>query len=114
MATHTLESVVDEAFERRANINPHNAERELLHALDHVIDELNSGGLRVAEKIDGAWTTHQWIKKAVLLYFRTHDNVVMPDADGSASSAVATRWFDKVPLKFEDFNAAQFRDGGFR
>jgi 2,3,4,5-tetrahydropyridine-2-carboxylate N-succinyltransferase len=107
MATHPLESLVDAAFERRADITPGNAQRELLAALDTIVAELNAGRLRVAEKIDGAWTTHQWIKKAVLLYFRTHDNTVMAAGGGSA-------WFDKVPLRFEGYSAAQFREEGFR
>jgi 2,3,4,5-tetrahydropyridine-2,6-dicarboxylate N-succinyltransferase len=106
-ATHPLESLVDAAFERRADITPGTAPRELLAALDTIVAELNAGRLRVAEKIDGAWITHQWIKKAVLLYFRTHDNTVMAVGGGLA-------WFDRVPLRFEGHTAAQFREGGFR
>jgi 2,3,4,5-tetrahydropyridine-2,6-dicarboxylate N-succinyltransferase len=113
-ATHPLESLIDAAFEARATISPATAERSLLDALDRVIAELNAGALRVAEKRDGAWVTNQWIKKAVLLYFRTHDNELMPDAGGGARHAVVTRWWDKVPLKFGDTSAAQFREGGFR
>jgi 2,3,4,5-tetrahydropyridine-2-carboxylate N-succinyltransferase len=113
-SSHALEAAIDEAFERRASITPTSAEPALLAALDHVIHELNTGALRVAEKKDGTWVTHQWIKKAVLLYFRTHDNAVIPDAGGSAHHAVASRWFDKVPLKFGDYGASEFRDGGFR
>ena len=106
MQTHTLESVIDGAFERRAEISSANAAPELIEALDDVLAGLNAGTLRVAEKIDGAWVTHQWIKKAVLLYFRTHDNKVM--RDGVAS------YFDKVPRRFDGFTDAQFRDGGYR
>jgi 2,3,4,5-tetrahydropyridine-2,6-dicarboxylate N-succinyltransferase len=113
-AAHSLEAQIDAAFDARATITPSTAEPALRDALDRVIGELNAGTLRVAEKRDGAWVTHQWIKKAVLLYFRTHDNEVMPDAGGGARHAVVTRWFDKVPLKFGDYSAAQFRDGGFR
>jgi 2,3,4,5-tetrahydropyridine-2-carboxylate N-succinyltransferase len=71
-----------------------------------VIEGLNEGKLRVAEKIDGTWVTHQWVKKAVLLYFRTHDNHVMPGP--------GTSWFDKVPMRFQHFADAGFRAGGFR
>src|SRR5436190_13200050 len=106
MQPHTLESLIDEAFERRADMTPAHVPRELSEALDRVLDGLNAGRLRVAEKIDGEWTTHQWIKKAVLLYFRTHDNRVMPGAGGP--------WFDKVPARFDGYGDAQFRDGGFR
>ncbi len=107
MFIHQLEVLVEAAFERRADITPANAERELLDALDQIVEELNAGRVRVAEKINGEWTTHQWIKKAVLLYFRTHDNAVMAATGGSA-------WFDKVPLRFQDYTEAQFREGGFR
>jgi 2,3,4,5-tetrahydropyridine-2,6-dicarboxylate N-succinyltransferase len=107
----SLESVIDAAFERRADITPANAPRDLLDALDAVVEGLNTGRLRVAEKVDGAWTTHQWIKKAVLLYFRTHDNAVMPAGGGVGGSAV---WFDKVPLRFQGYTERQFRQGGFR
>jgi 2,3,4,5-tetrahydropyridine-2,6-dicarboxylate N-succinyltransferase len=113
-AAHPLESLIDSAFEARASITASTAESALLDALDAVIAELNAGTLRVAEKRDGAWVTHQWIKKAVLLYFRTHDNELMPDAGGSARHAVVTRWFDKVPLKFAGYDAAAFQEGGFR
>ena len=107
MPTHHLASVVDAAFEHRADLSPTDAPRDLLDALDQVVDTLNAGLIRVAEKIDGAWVTHEWVKKAVLLYFRTHDNAVMPGSGGSA-------WFDKVPLRFQGYTDPQFREGGFR
>jgi len=113
-SAQSLEAVIDSAFESRATIAPSTAEPALLDALDQVIAGLNAGSLRVAEKRDGTWVTNQWIKKAVLLYFRTHDNEVMPDAGGGARHAVVTRWFDKVPLKFHSYSAGQFREGGFR
>lgn len=62
--------------------------------------------LRVAEKIDGQWVTHQWLKKAVLLSFRINDNQVI---DGAES-----RYFDKVPMKFADYDEARFQKEGFR
>ena len=106
MPTHTHQSIIDAAFERRAEIAPSQVPPELAAALDHVIQELNAGRLRVAEKIDGAWVTYQWIKKAVLLYFRAHDNALM--------AGPGTAWFDKVPLRFGGMTDAQFREGGFR
>ena len=106
METRSLAAVVDAAFERRAQITPSQVPADLADALGQVIEGLNAGTLRVAEKIDGAWVTHQWVKKAVLLYFRTHDNQVM--------AGPGTTWFDKVPLRFQDFTDARFRDGGFR
>jgi 2,3,4,5-tetrahydropyridine-2-carboxylate N-succinyltransferase len=106
-SVHPLEALIDSAFDGRATITPSTAEPALLEALDHVIGELNAGSLRVAEKRDGAWATHQWIKKAVLLYFRAHANVVMPATGGHA-------WFDKVPLRFAHDTPEQFQAGGYR
>jgi 2,3,4,5-tetrahydropyridine-2-carboxylate N-succinyltransferase len=106
MTTHVLESVIDTAFERRAEITPSQVPKDLSEALSEILDGLNQGRLRVAEKIDGAWVTHQWLKKAVLLYFRAHDNRVI---DGGA-----TKYFDKVPLRFAGLSDAEFRQGGFR
>src|SRR5215212_3227860 len=105
--THPLEALIDAAFERRAEISPSTADPALLEALDHVIAALNDGRLRVAEKRDGAWITNQWIKKAVLLYFRTHDNAVIPATGRDV-------WFDKVPLRFGGYTEAHFREGAYR
>ena len=106
-ADHPLQTIVERAFEGRAQITPGNADRDLVEALDRVIEELGSGRIRVAEKRGDAWITHQWVKKAVLLYFRTHDNRLVATGGGDA-------WFDKVPLKFEGYTDARFREGGFR
>jgi 2,3,4,5-tetrahydropyridine-2-carboxylate N-succinyltransferase len=106
MTTQTLESLIDNAFERRMELTPGAVPPELSSALAEILDGLNQGRLRVAEKIDGQWVTHQWLKKAVLLYFRCHDNRVI---DGGA-----TTYFDKVPMRFEGYSDADFRQGGFR
>ncbi len=106
MHQHALQPIIDAAFERRADITPSSVDSDLRVAIEQVIHELDSGKLRVAEKIDGDWVTHQWLKKAVLLYFRSHDNALMQGG--------ATRYFDKVPTKFADYSEQAFRDGGFR
>ena len=106
MTTQLLESLIDAAFERRADITPAQVPRDLSDALSEIIDGLNQGRLRVAEKIDGSWVTHQWLKKAVLLYFRAHDNRVIVGG--------ATKYFDKVPMRFAGYSDADFRQGGFR
>ena len=105
-AAHPLERLIEEAFERRAEISPSNVDAGLAQALDEILENLNAGRLRVAEKRDGAWVTNQWIKKAVLLYFRTHDNHVIP--------ASGRNWFDKVPMRFGNYDDARFREEGFR
>ena len=106
MHLQTLEPLIDAAFERRTDLDPRKVPPELTDAVDRILAGLDCGHLRVAEKIDGEWVTYQWIKKAVLLYFRMHDNQVMKGA--------GTLWFDKVPLRFADYTDAQFRAGGFR
>src|SRR6187397_2294033 len=106
MHTHPLSETIDAAFEQRADISFGNVPSELSRALEEIIRELNFGRLRVAEKVDGAWVTHQWLKKAVLLYFRAHDNRVM---EGGGAT-----YFDKVPMRFSGFTDEQFRAGGYR
>ena len=106
MTTHTLESLIDAAFERRADLSPSNVPKDVSDALSEILDGLNHGRLRVAEKIDGNWVTHQWLKKAVLLYFRAHDNRAI---DGGA-----TTYFDKVPSRFAGYSDEQFRQEGVR
>lgn len=101
-----LQSIIDNAFEQCADITPNNVEPHVRDAINNVIAQLDSGKLRVAEKIDGQWVTHQWLKKAVLLSFRINNNQVI---DGSES-----RYFDKVPMKFADYDQARFEKEGFR
>ncbi len=101
-----LKNIIEAAFENRANITPDNADVATREAVQTAIAQLNDGSARVAEKIAGEWVVHQWLKKAVLLYFRLHNNEVM---DGAES-----RFFDKVPLKFSDYNTQQFQEGGMR
>ena len=88
----TLAATIDEAFERRAEFSAKNSPPAVRHAMEECIELLDWGQARVAEKKDGQWVVNQWLKKAVLLYFRTHDNAVM--------DAGYTRFFDKVPLKY--------------
>ncbi|MDP2169554.1 MAG: 2,3,4,5-tetrahydropyridine-2,6-dicarboxylate N-succinyltransferase [Rhodocyclaceae bacterium] len=101
-----LQILIEQAWEDRANLKPGAAPARVGEAVEHVLAELDKGTLRVAEKIDGQWVTHQWIKKAVLLSFRLEDNVLM---DGGAM-----RYFDKVPTKFANFDAHDFQKGGYR
>ena len=69
-----LESVINEAHEQRATISAASAPPEVRAAVEQTIAQLDAGALRVAEKRDGAWVVHQWVKKAVLLSFRLNDN----------------------------------------
>ncbi|WP_219114272.1 2,3,4,5-tetrahydropyridine-2,6-dicarboxylate N-succinyltransferase [Janthinobacterium sp. UMAB-56] len=102
-----LQNIIDQAWENRAEINPGNGTAELRDAVSHVINGLDNGSIRVAEKTTGDWVVNQWVKKAVLLSFRLEDNVVLP-SDGTM------QFYDKVPTKFANYTAADFAKGGFR
>ncbi len=104
--TNELQATIEEAFDRRAEITPRTVDAKLKEAVTQALALLDSGKLRVAEKIDGEWVTHQWLKKAVLLSFRIEDNNFIK---GGFSN-----YFDKVPSKFADYSSRDFRDGGFR
>jgi 2,3,4,5-tetrahydropyridine-2-carboxylate N-succinyltransferase len=115
MNLEALQSTINDAWDNRAAINPSNATPVLRQSVDAVITHLDGGTLRVAEKIDGNWVTHQWIKKAVLLSFRLEDNRLMrstPDQEHRATHFL--QFYDKVPTKFEHYTEDQFRDGGYR
>ena len=103
--SHPLQSTIEALWERRTELSPQTDPAQIA-AIAKVIDDLDGGRLRVAEKIGGEWVTHQWIKKAVLLSFRVRDNRVQEAGD--------IRFFDKVDTKFEEWSEERFRDGGFR
>ncbi len=105
-----LATVIDVAWERRAELTPASAPAEVRDAVAHVIGELDAGRLRVAEKQHGAWVTHQWIKKAVLLSFRLADNVGL----GPPPERAPFRFYDKVPTKFARYTDADFAAAGAR
>ncbi|HEY1326146.1 MAG TPA: 2,3,4,5-tetrahydropyridine-2,6-dicarboxylate N-succinyltransferase [Casimicrobiaceae bacterium] len=105
-----LQSTLESAWDERAALSPASAPAAVRDAVAHVIDALDAGRLRVAEKRDGAWITHQWIKKAVLLSFRLADNAPI----GLAGPAVPFRFYDKVPTKFAGFDEARFAAAGVR
>ncbi len=101
-----LKTIIEEAFENRDTLSPSSAPDDVRQAVADAIALLNSGKARVAEKIAGEWVVHQWLKKAVLLYFRLHNNDII---DGAES-----KFFDKVPLKYTDYTAEQFAAEGVR
>src|ERR1700736_5110233 len=101
-----LRPLIEAAFERRAELTPRNLPPDLGAAIDECIELLDSGKARVAEPRDGHWVVNEWLKKAVLLYFRSHDNRVM--------DAGYTRFYDKVPLKYDQATEADLKAGGAR
>lgn len=107
MTQDSLQTTLNTAWENRANLSPTAAPKEVLQAVEHTIDQLNSGKVRVATRQGvGQWTTHQWVKKAVLLSFRLKDNELM--------RAGELGFFDKVRTKFADLSDAEMRATGVR
>jgi 2,3,4,5-tetrahydropyridine-2-carboxylate N-succinyltransferase len=105
--TQQLQQIIDQAWEDRANFSPKSAPAEVREAVAHVLEQLDLGSLRVAQKANGAWNVNQWIKKAVLLSFRLEDNQPMP-------AGANMQFYDKVPTKFASYTADDFTKGGFR
>lgn len=101
-----LQSIIESAYENRQEITPDNVSSSIRDAVISAIELLDQGNLRVAEKINGEWQTHQWLKKAVLLYFRIRYNEVIPGG--------YTQYFDKVPLKFQHTSPDEFSNLGVR
>jgi 2,3,4,5-tetrahydropyridine-2-carboxylate N-succinyltransferase len=101
-----IQQIIEGAFEDRAGLTPDKAPADVKQAVAEALSHLDAGSARVAEKRDGDWVVNQWLKKAVLLSFRLHDNVPM---DGGF-----TRFFDKVPLKFAAYDADDFGRAGCR
>jgi 2,3,4,5-tetrahydropyridine-2,6-dicarboxylate N-succinyltransferase len=109
---HDLETIIDAAYEDRASITPR-TQGEVREAIEAALQLLDTGKVRVAEKIEGvtgpdSWKANQWLKKAVLLSFRLSEMALIPGGPGGAS------WWDKVPSKFEGWGPEQHAAAGFR
>lgn len=112
-----FKSVIEQAWEDRASVSTATM-GEIRDAVDYALAGLDDGSLRVASReADGAWTTHQWLKKAVLLSFRLNPNVRMGLATnagaGTPDSSPGPYW-DKVPVKWAGWTDARFEAAGFR
>ncbi|MBV6658041.1 MAG: 2,3,4,5-tetrahydropyridine-2,6-dicarboxylate N-succinyltransferase [Devosiaceae bacterium] len=104
----TIERVVNEAFDARDGVDAQ-TQGEVRDAVEAALDLLDKGEARVASRgEDGAWTVHQWLKKAVLLSFRLNPMDVIGGGPGDAV------WWDKVPSKFDGWRALDFEKAGFR
>ena len=101
-----MQEIIERAWEERASLGPASASAEIRDAVEHVIEELDAGRLRVATREGDDWVVHQWIKKAVLLSFRLQDNAPMGDSP--------LRFYDKVPTKFDSYTPERFAQAGFR
>ncbi|MDO7596439.1 MAG: 2,3,4,5-tetrahydropyridine-2,6-dicarboxylate N-succinyltransferase [Pseudomonadota bacterium] len=101
-----IQQIIEEAFERRADITPANAEAKVKNAVDQALAMLDNGTARVAEKQNGDWIVNEWLKKAVLLSFRLNDNRIMNGGE--------TNFYDKVEPKFASFSEEDFNKAGIR
>ncbi len=101
-----LAQLIDDAWENRAEINAQSATASLRDAIQTILNGLDAGELRVAEKIANQWQVHQWIKKGVLLSFRLSDNKAVKSGD--------LQFFDKVPTKFEGLSQSELNAMGVR
>ncbi len=105
--TQQLQSIIDSAWDNRANLSPTSAPAEIKEAVEHVISQMNKGLLRVATRESvGKWTVHQWIKKAVLLSFRLNDNEIVKAGD--------LGFYDKVKTKFSHLSPEEMKATGVR
>ncbi len=101
------QTIIEAAWEARDKVNL-KTKGDIRKAVEFALGQLDSGKLRVASKETGSWVVHQWLKKAVLLSFRLNDMELIKGGPGTS------KWWDKVPSKFEGWTAKKFRDSGFR
>lgn len=103
-----LETIVEKAFEERDTVNA-STKGEIREAVEHALDLLDQGKVRVAEReSDGTWKVHQWLKKAVLLSFRLNSMGIISGGPDDSN------WWDKVPSKFDNWKSEDFQNAGFR
>ena len=103
----TIENVIDAAWDARDSIGP-DTRGEIRQAVDSALAALDSGAMRIAEKVDGDWRVNQWLKKAVLLSFRLNPMEAISGGPGGA------HWWDKVPSKFAGWGEKEFGAAAFR
>ncbi|TEA78043.1 2,3,4,5-tetrahydropyridine-2,6-dicarboxylate N-succinyltransferase [Allopusillimonas ginsengisoli] len=104
--TTDLQPTIEQAWDNRAQLSPTSGHDDIYAAVQATLAGLDAGSLRVAEKTGGHWVVHQWIKKAVLLSFRLENNAILGQAP--------LQFYDKVPTKFDHYDAKAFAEGGFR
>ena len=107
ISNEQLETIIDQAWEDRASLNA-DTQGEARDAVEEALNMLDNGRARIAEKIDGDWVVHQWLKKAVLLSFRLNPMQVISGGPNQAG------WYDKVDSKFLGWNEKNFEKAGFR
>lgn len=111
-----FQEIIDQAWLEKDTVSREKLQ-EVMPVIDRVMQALDCGALRVCEKIDGQWHTHHWIKKAILLFFRLQKNQLFSQGALLTEKGFAekgTPWFDKVPLKCQGWEEADFQKAGFR
>ncbi len=106
-------AIIEAAWEQRHDITPH-TDGDIRQAVDHCLEKLDSGVWRVAEKIDGIWRVHEWLKKAVLLSFRLNDNRLMDGGPCDDQHHGASSWYDKVAPKSAGWSLDHWKKAGYR
>ncbi len=104
---HSFESIINDGWEQRDTLKAGETSK-VAEAVDNILNKLDRGEVRIAEKIDGAWHVHQWLKKAVLLSFRLSP---MRRIEGGADNG---GWYDKVDSKFKGWSENDFANAAFR
>ena len=99
--------LIENAFENIENINS-SSPSDIIKVIDSTIEDIDTGNLRVAEKINNNWVINQWIKKAILLYFRINDMKLISGSSGDS------HWWDKIDSKFQGWDEEKFVKSGFR
>lgn len=103
---HPLQIIIETAYNEIEKINRDIVHRDVLEAVDAVLNELNLGKIRSAEKINNTWVVHEWIKKAILLSFKLYPNVIIPET--------STQYYDRIPLKFANWSEQDFQSHSLR
>lgn len=103
---HPLQIIIETAYNEIEKINRDIVHRDVLEAVDAVLNELNLGKIRSAEKINNTWVVHEWVKKAILLSFKLYPNVII--------SETSTQYYDRIPLKFANWSEQDFQSHSLR
>lgn len=106
MNTEKIE-IIENAFENINDINS-SSSSDIISAIESTISDIDNGSIRVAEKINEEWIINQWIKKAILLYFRINNMKLISGSPGNSN------WWDKIDSKFKDWDEENFTEAGFR
>lgn len=101
-----LKKIIEQTFDNRNCISQKKLDCSINNALYETIEKLDQGVLRISEKINNIWVTHQWLKKAILLAFFIMDNKLITWGN--------SRFFDKIPMKFSEWNESHFKNAKIR